>query len=98
MVLGLCSACLLAAVSEAPVTIEVRPAEAMIESAADGLRLNVDFVLTSRATEELTVGAIELTVRDRAGKVELRAEVNSDGERPSIAVIGAHRLRAASPR
>ena len=68
MVLALWSACILVAVSDAPVTIEVRPAEVMLESAADALRLSVDFVLTSRASEELTLGAIELTVRDRAGR------------------------------
>ena len=36
-------------------------------------------------------------MRDRAGKVELRAEVNSDGERPSMDVVGAHRLRPGEP-
>ena len=48
MVLALWSACILFAVSDAPVTIEVRPAEVVLESAADALRLSVDFVLTSR--------------------------------------------------
>ena len=97
MILALWSVTLLVTAAEVPVTIDVRPAEVLLESAADGSRLNVDFVLTSRATEELTVGAIELTVRDRAGKVELRAEVNSDGERPSMDVVGAHRLRPGEP-
>src|SRR6185295_3043553 len=97
MVLALWSASVLAITSDVPVTIDLRPEDAPLEVAADGLRLSLDFVLTSHATEELTVGAIELTVRDHAGKVELRAEVNSDGERPSIDVVGPHTLRPGEP-
>ena len=97
MVLALLSACVLTSAADVPVTIDVHPADAPLEIASDGLRLSVDFVLTSRASEELTVGAIELTVRDRRGKLELRAEINSDGERPSIDVLGPHTLRPGEP-
>jgi hypothetical protein len=97
MLWALWSAAVLGAAAGGPVTVEVRPAEAGLERAGSELLLNVDFVLTSQAAEELTVAAIELSVRDRSGRLELRKEVNSDGERPSIAVVGDHQLKPSEP-
>ena len=89
--------CILVAAAQPPVTVEVRPASVALEQVGSGLRLDVDFVLTNASAEELTVGAIQLSVRDGAGKLELQREVNSDGERPSIAVVGEHVLRPSQP-
>jgi len=98
MHLVVCLFALVAAVPvEAPVEIEVHPDTVELEQAGQEQLLNLDFVLVSRSTERLTLGAIQLSVRDRNGKLELRREVNSDGERPSIAVIGAHDLEPGRP-
>ncbi|HVP61284.1 MAG TPA: M23 family metallopeptidase [Myxococcaceae bacterium] len=97
MLLALWFACVLGSGDEAPVTVEVHPAAAALEATEQDQLLSVDFVLTSQSSEELTVGAIELSVLDRAGKLQLRSTVNSDGERPSIDVLGAHRLRPGEP-
>ncbi len=91
MLLALWFACVLGSADEAPVTVEVRPAGVELAPAGPEQLLSVDFVLTSQSSEELTVGAIELSVLDRAGKLQLRSTVNSDGERPSIDVLGGGR-------
>ncbi len=80
-----------------PITVQVRPEVVYIERAEAGQFINFDFVLTSHAKEDLTLGSIELSVLDRSGKLEARKLVNSDGERPSIDVIGAHVLHPEIP-
>ena len=80
-----------------PITIEVRPATVLVERTPSGQFLNLDLILTNTTADPVTLGALEMSVLDRSGKLALRKEINSDGERPSIDVLGAHELRPGQP-
>jgi Peptidase family M23 len=81
----------------APITIEVRPATVTVERTPSGQFLNFDLILTNTTADPVTLGAVTMSVLDRSGKLALRREINSDGERPSIDVLGAHELRPGQP-
>ena len=86
----------LAAAGDVPVTIEARPAEVQLD-APQRSSCSTSISSSPGRLRGADGGGIELSVRDRSGRLELRREVNSDGERPSIAVVGERQLKPSEP-
>ncbi len=72
-----------------PFTVEVQPDPVYIEHSDGEQLLNFDFVVTNHTAEPVTVGTIQVSVYDRAGKLQARKFVNNNGARPSIETIGS---------
>jgi len=79
------------------VSVRVQPETVYLERTSAGQLLNFDFVLTNTSAQPLKLISIEVSALDHSGKVQARKLINSDGERASIDVIGAHELKPNEP-
>lgn len=71
------------------VEIQVHPTKALIERTRLGQAVNFDFELVNRGNHTLRLDAIRAAVRDKAGLIVERLEINDNGGLPSIDTVTA---------
>jgi hypothetical protein len=79
------------------VTAEIRPGRPCIEENEAGQALNFDLLLENGTDATLTLAAIEVSVFDAAGRLELRRFVDANGTSPSIATVANRTLAPQQP-
>jgi hypothetical protein len=71
----------------AAVNLTIEPKPAYIERGANVQIVNLDLILENTTDEPLDVDEVQLSIRDRAGKLVLRKFIDGNGVRPSIRTI-----------
>lgn len=71
----------------ATITTTVEPRPAYIEQTATAQLVNFDLIIENSTDEPLDVDEVQVSVYDRAGKLQLRKFVDGNGSRPSIRTI-----------
>ncbi len=79
------------------VAIAVRPGRPCIEEVAAGQALNFDLQLENGAEATVTLSAIEVSVVDAKGGLQLRKFVDGNGSSPSIQVVANRTLDPHRP-
>jgi Peptidase family M23 len=77
---------------EVPLLITVRPVPSYIERTNTAQVVNCDFIVENTSSEAWTLHALEVSVRDAAGKLELRKFVNDNGNSPSIETLNKREI------
>ena len=87
--LFLCLLCApaLAGADTAAVSVAPRPARVLVEAAASDQRLNFDFVVRNPTRDTVRIRRVEVSVRDRAGALVLRRDVDGSGASPAILTL-----------
>lgn len=75
-----------AAADETP-TVKALPAAPLVESTADGQRLNFDLLVDNGTGRPLELVAVRAVVRDATGAVSRRIEINDNGVAPGIQTL-----------
>lgn len=91
----LLAALLAAAVTNAeeqPIHVTARPAPVYQEATTTGQAVNCDFVVENVSGQTWVLQAIELSVYDAAGKLEIRKSINDNGNSPGIATLNEREL------
>jgi hypothetical protein len=86
----LLAAPLAAAQSTSPprsLTVTVRPDRPWIERGGAEQRVNFDFIVANSGAAPVSLQAIEVSVYDRAGKLEARRLIDGNGVQPSIETV-----------
>jgi hypothetical protein len=93
---GMCfmAMALAAAAGSAPIAVTVHPDHPLIERTRLGQAINFDFEVVNNGPGPIDLSAIRATVRDPAGAVALRLEVNDNGIAPGIETLAAHSWKA----
>jgi len=72
-----------------PATLQVTvvPAQPLLERTLYGQAMNCDFRLANRGAQALELRVVRLDVRDRAGALIARLELNDNGIQPGITIV-----------
>jgi Peptidase family M23 len=79
-----------------PVRVTVKPARPLIERRDAVQSINFDFVLENTGSKPLHLNRIEISVFDSEGKLELRREVDENGQPSGMTTIEARDLPAGA--
>jgi hypothetical protein len=74
--------------------VEVRPSPAHVERSANSRVINLDFLITNPADEARLLQAIEVSVYDSKGRLQVRRLVNDNGNSPGIATVNLRQIDA----
>jgi peptidase M23-like protein len=89
---------LVIAAASGALTIEQRPANAYVERSRTAQTVDVDLAVTNGHAKEVRLDAIEVSVLDRAGRLQFRRFVDGNGLRPGIDVIGERKIAPGATR
>ncbi len=73
--------------------VAVSPARPFIEQRGKEQRVNFDLLVQNGSTVSYDLIAIRVSVFDRAGRLELKRELNENGRPPALNVVGDRQLR-----
>ena len=74
--------------------LTVVPAQPLLERTLYGQAMNCDFRIANRGSVALELRAVQLVVRDSAGAVVAKLEVNDNGIQPGITTVASRKVAA----
>jgi hypothetical protein len=98
MIHAACGLLLLASVPADTLTLEQRPTRAYVERSRTVQTVDVDLAVTNGHAKEIRLDAIEVSVLDRAGRLQFRRFVDANGLRPGIDLIGERKVAPGATR
>lgn len=75
-----------------PLQVTVVPAQPLLERTLYGQAMNCDFRIANRGSQALELRVVQLVVRDQAGAVVAKLEVNDNGIQPGITIVANRKI------
>ncbi len=79
------------------IQVAIRPDRPCIETTGTGQALNFDFLIENLSDTTLTLSAVEVSVLDARGQLELRKFVDGNGTSPSIETVDNRTIVSRQP-